>query len=81
MAATVDSVPKRIAVIGAGVSGLSSALFVKTEFSLDGVPCSIDVFAERISPFTTSDGAAGFIKMAHPGTERCMVNCQSVVLA
>ena len=44
----------KIAVIGAGVMGLSTALRLQSDPSLD-----ITIIAEKFSPETTSDGAAG----------------------
>ena len=47
---------KRVAVIGAGICGLSTAIRLQAaDPSLD-----ITIFAETFSPETTSDGAAGF---------------------
>eukprot|EP00795_Rhopilema_esculentum_P015652 gene15652-6936_t len=49
----------KIAVIGAGIIGLSSAHVLKTfDDHLD-----ITLFAEKFSPNTTSDGAAGIFKV------------------
>ena len=59
MSGIVAPVAKRIVVIGAGVIGLSSALYLNTSLRLDNVPCRIEVFAENTPPHTTSDGAAG----------------------
>ncbi|KAG2471481.1 OXDA oxidase, partial [Polypterus senegalus] len=49
----------RIAVIGAGVIGLSSALCIHDRYHSKVTPLSIDVYADRFTPLTTSDGAAG----------------------
>ena len=49
----------KIAVIGAGIIGLSSAYVLKTfDDHLD-----VTLFAEKFSPNTTSDGAAGIFKI------------------
>lgn len=49
----------RVAVIGAGVIGLSTALCVHERFH-PLVPClQLEVYADRFTPHTTSDGAAG----------------------
>lgn len=49
--------PVRIAVVGAGVVGLSTALCVSKL-----VPgCSITVLSDKFSPDTTSDVAAGML--------------------
>ena len=53
------AVQRKIAVVGAGVIGLSTALYIKTNLRLDGIPCKIEVFSEHTTPHTTSDGAAG----------------------
>ena len=50
---------RRIAVVGAGIMGLSSSLHLATSLRLDGVPATVEVFAETFSPHNTSDGAAG----------------------
>jgi len=46
---------KKVAVIGAGVIGLSTALRLQEE--IPGL--QVSVIAEKFSPETTSDGAAG----------------------
>ncbi|XP_032054622.1 D-amino-acid oxidase isoform X2 [Aythya fuligula] len=49
----------RVAVIGAGVIGLSTALCIHERFQ-PLVPClQLEVYADRFTPHTTSDGAAG----------------------
>ncbi|XP_028824589.1 D-amino-acid oxidase isoform X2 [Denticeps clupeoides] len=48
----------RVAVIGAGVSGLSTAQSIYQRFHASG-PLTIEVHADRFTPLTTSDGAAG----------------------
>lgn len=68
----------RIAVVGAGVVGLSSAVCIAEALPL----CSITLLADRFSPDTTSDGAAGILFAAKfPGAapsafhfEFCMRN-------
>ncbi|XP_019645689.1 PREDICTED: D-aspartate oxidase-like isoform X4 [Branchiostoma belcheri] len=47
---------QRVCVVGAGVIGLSSA--VRIQQKVPGV--QVTVLAEKFSPYTTSDGAAGF---------------------
>uniref|UniRef100_A0A8C4T264 D-amino-acid oxidase n=1 Tax=Erpetoichthys calabaricus TaxID=27687 RepID=A0A8C4T264_ERPCA len=49
----------RVAVIGAGVIGLSSALCIHDRYHSKVTPLSIDVYTDRFTPLTTSDGAAG----------------------
>ncbi|GCC28192.1 hypothetical protein chiPu_0006620 [Chiloscyllium punctatum] len=47
----------RVAVIGAGVVGLSTAVCIA-----ESIPdCSVTVIAEKFSPYTTSDVAAGIL--------------------
>ncbi|XP_043860339.1 D-aspartate oxidase isoform X3 [Dromiciops gliroides] len=55
----------RVAVIGAGVVGLSTAVCIS-----ESIPqCSIDVISDKFTPDTTSDIAAGMlIPHAYPGT-------------
>ena len=45
----------RVAVVGAGVVGLSTAVCIAEALPF----CSVTVLAEKFSPDTTSDGAAG----------------------
>lgn len=54
----------RVAVVGAGVVGLSTAVCIA-----EALPsCSVTVLAEKFSPDTTSDGAAGIlIPSSFPG--------------
>lgn len=56
--------PVRVAVVGAGVMGLSTALCVSKL-----VPgCSITVISDKFTPETTSDVAAGIlIPHVYPG--------------
>uniref|UniRef100_A0A8D0H0F4 FAD dependent oxidoreductase domain-containing protein n=1 Tax=Sphenodon punctatus TaxID=8508 RepID=A0A8D0H0F4_SPHPU len=49
----------RVAVIGAGVIGLSSALCIYDRYHSATQPLEIEVYADRYTPLTTSDGAAG----------------------
>uniref|UniRef100_A0A8C0FXV8 D-amino-acid oxidase n=1 Tax=Chelonoidis abingdonii TaxID=106734 RepID=A0A8C0FXV8_CHEAB len=49
----------RIAVIGAGVIGLSTALCIYDQYHLVVQPLEIELYADRYTPLTTSDGAAG----------------------
>ncbi|XP_038618412.1 D-amino-acid oxidase [Tachyglossus aculeatus] len=49
----------RVAVIGAGVIGLSAALAVHQRFHASVPALQIEVYADRFTPLTTSDGAAG----------------------
>lgn len=65
----------RIAVAGAGVIGLSTALCIVEDLPL----CSVTLLADRFSPDTTSDGAAGILFAAKfPGAAAI---CFSVLLA
>lgn len=50
----------RVAVIGAGVIGLSSALAIYDQYHTTVKPLEIVVYADKFTPLTTSDGAAGF---------------------
>ncbi|XP_036596913.1 D-amino-acid oxidase [Trichosurus vulpecula] len=50
----------RVVVIGAGVIGLSTALCIHQHYHRTLRPLSIEVYADRFTPLTTSDGAAGF---------------------
>ncbi|KAF7253405.1 D-aspartate oxidase [Varanus komodoensis] len=55
----------RIAVVGAGLIGLSTAVCIAESIS----NCSVTVVADKFTPNTTSDVAAGMlIPHAHPGT-------------
>ncbi|XP_054851683.1 D-amino-acid oxidase [Eublepharis macularius] len=49
----------RVAVIGAGVIGLSTAICIHDQYHLTHQPLEIEVYADRFTPHTTSDGAAG----------------------
>uniref|UniRef100_A0A8C4YPA3 FAD dependent oxidoreductase domain-containing protein n=1 Tax=Gopherus evgoodei TaxID=1825980 RepID=A0A8C4YPA3_9SAUR len=49
----------RVAVIGAGVIGLSTALCIYDQHHSVVQPLEIEVYADRYTPLTTSDGAAG----------------------
>lgn len=46
-----------VAVVGAGVVGLSTAVCIAEALPF----CSVTVLAEKFSPDTTSDGAAGVL--------------------
>ncbi|KAF0033844.1 hypothetical protein F2P81_013910 [Scophthalmus maximus] len=50
----------RVAVIGAGVIGLSTAQSIYEQYHSLVTPLTIEVYADRFTPLTTSDGAAGF---------------------
>lgn len=50
----------RVAIIGAGVIGLSTAQSIYQHYHSTIQPLTIDVYADRFTPLTTSDGAAGF---------------------
>uniref|UniRef100_A0A3B5A254 D-amino acid oxidase n=1 Tax=Stegastes partitus TaxID=144197 RepID=A0A3B5A254_9TELE len=50
----------RVAVIGAGVIGLSTAQSIYEQFHSTVSPLTIEVYADQFTPLTTSDGAAGF---------------------
>lgn len=50
----------RVAVIGAGVIGLSTAQSIYEQYHSIVSPLTIEVYADRFTPLTTSDGAAGF---------------------
>ncbi|XP_017269491.1 D-amino-acid oxidase [Kryptolebias marmoratus] len=49
----------RVAVIGAGVIGLSTAQSIYERFHSKVSPLTIEVYADCFTPLTTSDGAAG----------------------
>lgn len=51
----------KIAVIGAGIIGLSSAVAVAEKYRDDFSAVDVTLFAETVSPNTTGDGSAGFI--------------------
>lgn len=54
----------QVAVVGAGVVGLSTALCL----SQLGPPCTVTVVADKVTPHTTSDVAAGMlIPHTYPG--------------
>ncbi|KAG9487082.1 hypothetical protein GDO78_007122 [Eleutherodactylus coqui] len=48
-----------VAVIGAGVIGLSTALCIHDQYHHSLHPLKIEVYADKFTPLTTSDGAAG----------------------
>ncbi|KAJ3603934.1 hypothetical protein NHX12_028675 [Muraenolepis orangiensis] len=50
----------RVAVIGAGVIGLSTAQCIYEQYQHTEGVLTIEVYADRFTPLTTSDGAAGF---------------------
>ncbi|XP_027720826.1 D-amino-acid oxidase isoform X1 [Vombatus ursinus] len=49
----------RVVVIGAGVIGLSTALCIHENYHRTLQSLSIEVYADRFTPLTTSDGVAG----------------------
>ncbi|KAI1233077.1 hypothetical protein IHE44_0006270 [Lamprotornis superbus] len=49
----------RVAIIGAGVIGLSSALCIHEQFHGLVPSLELEVYADHFTPHTTSDGAAG----------------------
>ncbi|XP_061115344.1 D-amino-acid oxidase-like [Conger conger] len=49
----------RVAVIGAGVIGLSTAQCIYEQYHSLVKPLTIEIYADRFTPLTTSDGAAG----------------------
>ncbi|XP_036383525.1 D-amino-acid oxidase-like [Megalops cyprinoides] len=49
----------RVAVVGAGVIGLSTAQCIYEQYHSTVSPLTIEVYADRFTPLTTSDGAAG----------------------
>uniref|UniRef100_A0A8B9NRV1 D-amino acid oxidase n=1 Tax=Apteryx owenii TaxID=8824 RepID=A0A8B9NRV1_APTOW len=49
----------RVAVIGAGVMGLSTALCIHEQYHALVPALELAVYADRYTPHTTSDGAAG----------------------
>ncbi|XP_019394376.1 PREDICTED: D-amino-acid oxidase [Crocodylus porosus] len=49
----------RVAVIGAGVIGLSTALCIHDQYHAIVPALEIEVYADQYTPHTTSDGAAG----------------------
>jgi len=50
----------KVAVIGAGVIGLSTAQSIYEQYHSIVSPLTIEIYADRFTPLTTSDGAAGF---------------------
>lgn len=60
-----------VAVIGAGIIGLSSAYIIKKEHP----EVDVTVFADKFTPNTTSDGAAGYlVPLDDHGTPRETIN-------
>ncbi|XP_077773820.1 D-amino-acid oxidase isoform X2 [Podarcis muralis] len=49
----------RVAVIGAGIIGLSTALCIRDRYHSADQPLEIEIYADQFTPHTTSDGAAG----------------------
>lgn len=49
----------RVAIIGAGVIGLSTALCIHEQYHSLVPSLEMEVYADRYTPHTTSDGAAG----------------------
>lgn len=49
----------RVAVIGAGVIGLSTALCIHDQWRSTDRTLQVEIYADEFSPGTTSDGAAG----------------------
>lgn len=49
----------RVAIIGAGIIGLSTAQSIYEHYHDKVSPLIIDVYADVFTPLTTSDGAAG----------------------
>uniref|UniRef100_A0A8D1MYA3 FAD dependent oxidoreductase domain-containing protein n=1 Tax=Sus scrofa TaxID=9823 RepID=A0A8D1MYA3_PIG len=49
----------RVVVIGAGVIGLSTALCIHERYHSVLQPLDVKVYADRFTPFTTTDVAAG----------------------
>nr|XP_023689102.1 D-amino-acid oxidase [Paramormyrops kingsleyae] len=49
----------RVAIIGAGVIGLSTAQSLLERYHSMGASLTVEVYADRFTPLTTSDGAAG----------------------
>ena len=47
----------KVAIIGAGVNGLSCAIVIQEKFPA----ADLTIFADKYSPETTSDGAAGLL--------------------
>ncbi|KYO39664.1 D-amino-acid oxidase [Alligator mississippiensis] len=58
-AGAVSLTAMRVAVIGAGVIGLSTALCIHDQYHAIVPALEIEVYADRYTPRTTSDGAAG----------------------
>nr|XP_026265004.1 D-amino-acid oxidase isoform X2 [Urocitellus parryii] len=52
----------RVVVIGAGVIGLSTALCIHQRYHSDLQPLDMKVYADRFTPHTTTDVAAGLIQ-------------------
>lgn len=49
----------RVAIIGAGVIGLSTVLCIHEQYHSLVPSLEMEVYADRYTPYTTSDGAAG----------------------
>lgn len=48
-----------IAVIGAGVNGVASAIKILEHYLAEGKPISVTIISEDFTPNTTGDGSAG----------------------
>lgn len=61
----------KVVVVGAGVVGFSTAVCITEALPL----CSVTLLAEKFSPDTTSDGAAGILLAAElPGMRPCPID-------
>ena len=56
--------PHRIAVVGAGVIGMSSAVTI-----LEQTGCDVTVIADKFTPETLSDGAMGIFEPVFLGED------------
>ncbi|KAM9371599.1 D-amino-acid oxidase [Phaethornis superciliosus] len=58
----------RVAIIGAGVIGLSTALCIQEQYQGLTPSLELELYADRFTPQTTSDGAAGLWQpyLSHP---------------
>jgi D-amino-acid oxidase len=62
----------RVVVIGAGVIGLSTALCIHERYHSVLQQLDMKVYADRFTPFTTTDVAAGFWQpyLCNPSNQR-----------
>ncbi|OXB62155.1 hypothetical protein ASZ78_015337 [Callipepla squamata] len=70
----------RVAVIGAGVIGLSTALCIHDRFHALLPQLQLEVYADRFTPHTTSDGAAGLWQPYDPSWKNIVLGFRNLTL-